>query len=74
MNDNRLLKKLEELTLRREEIQKKQMMAYRNGFSQQIKNQLASMLEEVDFELYNLTEIRRTSKEGDEDDEDGLIV
>lgn len=74
MNENKLLKRLEELTLRREEIQKKQMMAYRNGFSQQIKNQLATMLEEVDFELHNLTEIRRSLKDDENDDDSGIIV
>lgn len=74
MNDNRLLKRLEELTLRREQLQKKQLMAYSNGFSQQIKNQLKSMIEEVDFELYNLTEIRRSTKDASNDSDDGLII
>jgi hypothetical protein len=72
MNETQLIKKIEELTLKKEELQKKQLLAYRSGASQQIKTQLGVFIQQVDFDLYNLTELRRNMKS--ESVVDGLII
>jgi hypothetical protein len=74
MNENQIIKKLEDLVRKKEDLQKKQLLAYRSGASQQIKNQLAIYLQEVDFDLYNLTELRRNLKNEKDDEDDGLII
>lgn len=73
MSEMQVLKKLEALTLRREELQKKQMMAFRSGANQQLMDQLAMLIEQVDFEIFNYSEIRKSFKE-DNDEDDGLII
>lgn len=53
-----LQKQIEELIERKQEIQKKQLVAYSNSMSQQLFSQLSHQLEMVDIEIYTLMEIK----------------
>ena len=73
---NELQEELENLVKMKEDIQKKQLMAYSNNMSQQLFSQLSARLEMVNSEI----EMIKTKKEEKEkqlkgdDDIDGLII
>lgn len=54
-----LQKQIEELAERKQNIQRKQLVAYSNSMSQDLFSQLSHQLYLVDMELYTLMEIKR---------------
>lgn len=71
-----LQKQIEDLANLKQDIQKKQLVAYSNNMSQQLFSQLSHQLEMVDMELYTLMELKKEkeSKLNNSDDLDGLII
>lgn len=73
---NELQEELEKLVKIKEDIQKKQLMAYSNNMSQQLFSQLSARLEMVNSEIEMkkaLKEEKEKQLKGD-DDIDGLII
>lgn len=66
---------IEELVTRKQEIQKKQLVAYSNSMSQQLFSQLSQQLELVDMEIYTLMEIKKEKERifANSDSIDGFI-
>jgi len=66
--------KLENLIKRKEELQKKQLVAYSNNMSQQLFMQLSSQLDMVNMEIYHFMELKKAEQSKAIDDPDGLII
>lgn len=66
---------IEALVERKQDIQKKQLVAYSNNMSQQLFSQLRQQLELVDIELYTLMEIKKEKERiyTNSDDLDGFV-
>lgn len=66
-------KKIEELVTRRNELQKKRLLALSMGLGNHIHDQFYRMLEEVELDIYTYTELKKSNAKKDESD-DGLII
>lgn len=66
-------KKFEELINRREELKKKQMLAFSMGVGNHIHQQFQRMLDEVEIEIYSINELKKENAKKDTDT-DGLII
>lgn len=73
---NKLQKELENLVKIKEDIQKKQLMAYSNNMSQQLFSQLSARLEMVnsDIEMIKMKKEEKEKQLKDDDDINGLII
>ena len=65
---------LERLIKRKEEIQKKQLVAYSNNMSQQLFSQLSNQLALVEMDIYHCMALKAEEYRKKDDDLDGLIV
>lgn len=73
---NELQEELENLIKIKEDIQKKQLMAYSNNMSQQLFSQLSDRLEMInsDIEMVKMKKEEKEKQLKDDDDIDGLII
>lgn len=73
---NELQEELENLVKIKEDIQKKQLMAYSNNMSQQLFSQLSARLEMInsDIEMVKMKKEEKEKQLKDDDDIDGLII
>lgn len=66
---------MQKLLDRQQELKKKVGQAYRAGMSMQIIGQIQSMIEQVEFEIYNKTELEKAKQaENRDDDSDDFII
>ncbi len=71
-NENPSMQKLLD---RQQDLKKKLIQAHRSGMSGQLVGQIQSMIETVEFEIYNMSEIERFRQKSESDsDDDGLII
>lgn len=71
-NENPSMQKLLD---RQQDLKKKLIQAHRSGMSGQLVGQIQSMIEAVEFEIYNMSEIERFRQKSESDsDDDGLII
>ena len=71
-NENPSMQKLLD---RQQDLKKKLIQAHRSGMSGQLVGQIQSLIEAVEFEIYNMSEIERFRQKSESDsDDDGLIV
>jgi hypothetical protein len=66
-------KRFEELITRREEIKKKQMLAFSMGVGNHIHQQFQRMMDELEMEIYSMNELKKENAKKDTDT-DGLII
>lgn len=73
---NELQEELENLVKIKEDIQKKQLMAYSNNMSQQLFSQLSARLEMVnsDIEMVKMKKEEKEKQLKGDDDINGLII
>lgn len=70
---------MQKLLDRQQELKKKVIQAHRAGMSPQIVGQIQSMIEQVEFEIYNKSELdkakwaQKRAEDGD-DDSDSFII
>lgn len=66
---------LQKLLDRQQELKRKLIQAHRAGMSDQIVGQIQSMIEQVDFEIYNKSELEKAKwqKDADDDSDDFII-
>lgn len=66
---------MQKLLDRQQELKKKVGQAHRAGMSMQIIGQIQSMIEQVEFEIYNKTELEKAKQaENRDDDSDDFII
>ena len=71
-NENPSMQKLLD---RQQDLKKKLIQAHRSGMSGQLVGQIQSLIEAVEFEIYNMSEIERFRQKSESDsDDDGLII
>lgn len=66
-------KQFEKLIIRREDLKKKQLMAFSMNVGNHIHQQFQQMLDEVEMEIYSMNEIKKENAKKETDD-DGLII
>ena len=67
---------MQKLFDRQQELKKKLVQAHRAGMSNQIVGQIQSMIEQVEFEIYNKSELDKlkyNQDRGNNDDDDFII-
>ena len=67
---------MQKLLDRQQELKKKLVQAHRAGMSMQIVGQIQSMIEHVEFEIYNKSELDKlkyNQDRGNDDDDDFII-
>ena len=67
---------MQKLLDRQQELKKKLVQAHRAGMSMQIVGQIQSMIEQVEFEIYNKSELDKlkyNQDRGNDDDDDFII-
>jgi len=67
-------KKFEELISRREELRKKQLLAFSMGLGNHIHEQFRRILDELEMEIYSMNEIKKENAKKPNENEDGLII
>lgn len=67
-------KKFEELITRREDLKKKQLMAFSLNVGNHIHQQFQRMLDELEMEIYSMNELKKENAKKETDDDDGLII
>ena len=65
---------LQKLLDRQQELKKKLVQASRAGMSNQIVGQIQSMIEQVEFEIYNKSELDKLKHQKPDDDDDDFII
>ena len=67
---------LQKLLDRQQELKKKLIQAHRAGMSNQIIGQIQSMIETVEFEIYNQSELDKLkyNQDRNNDDDDDFII
>lgn len=67
---------MQKLLDRQQELKKKLVQAHRAGMSGQIVGQIQSMIEKVEFEIYNKSELDKLkyNQERNNDDDDDFII
>lgn len=69
-NENPSMQKLLD---RQQDLKKKLVQAHRSGMSGQIVGQIQSMIENVEFEIYNMSELDKLNNKSTTDDDDFII-
>jgi len=67
---------MQKLLDRQQELKKKLVQAHRAGMSMQIVGQIQSLIEQVEFEIYNKSELDKlkyNQDRGNDDDDDFII-
>jgi flagellar biosynthesis chaperone FliJ len=67
---------MQKLLDRQQELKKKLVQAHRAGMSNQIVGQIQSLIEQVEFEIYNKSELDKlkyNQDRGNDDDDDFII-
>ena len=67
---------MQKLLDRQQELKKKLVQAHRAGMSMQIVGQIQSLIEQVEFEIYNKSELDKlkyNQDRGNNDDDDFII-
>jgi flagellar biosynthesis chaperone FliJ len=67
---------MQKLLDRQQELKKKLVQAHRAGMSNQIVGQIQSLIEQVEFEIYNKSELDKlkyNQDRGNNDDDDFII-
>jgi flagellar biosynthesis chaperone FliJ len=67
---------MQKLLDKQQELKKKLVQAHRAGMSNQIVGQIQSMIEQVEFEIYNKSELdklKHNQDRGNNDDDDFII-
>lgn len=67
-------KKFEELISRREELKKKQLLAFSMGLGNHIHEQFRRILDELEMEIYSMNEIKKENAKKPNENENGLII
>lgn len=67
-------KKFEELISRKEELKKKQLLAFSMGLGNHIHEQFRRILDELDIEIYSMNEIKKENAKKPSDNDEGLII
>jgi hypothetical protein len=65
---------MQKLLDRQQELKKKLIQAHRAGMSMQIVGQIQSMIETVEFEIYNKSEMDKLKYQKPDDDTDDFII
>lgn len=65
---------LQKLLDRQQELKKKLIQAHRAGMSNQIVGQIQNMIETVEFEIYNKSELDKAKYQKPDDDDDDFII
>lgn len=67
---------IQKLLDRQQELKKKLVQAHRAGMSNQIVGQIQSMIEQVEFEIYNQSEMEKLkyNQDHNNDDDDDFII
>ena len=67
---------LQKLLDKQQELKKKLIQAHRAGMSMQIVGQIQSMIEQVEFEIYNKSELDKLkyNQERNNDDDDDFVI
>ena len=67
---------IQKLLDRQQELKKKLVQAHRAGMSNQIVGQIQSMVEQVEFEIYNQSEMEKLkyNQDRNNDDDDDFII
>lgn len=66
-------KRFEELINRREELKKKQLLAFSMGVGNHIHQQFQRMMDELEMEIYSMNELKKENAKKDTDT-DGLNI
>lgn len=69
-NENPSMQKLLD---RQQDLKKKLVQAHRSGMSGQLVGQIQSMIENVEFEIYNMSELDKLNNKSTTDDDDFII-
>lgn len=67
-------KRFEELISRKEELKKKQLLAFSMGMGNHIHEQFRRILDELDIEIYSMNEIKKENAKKPSENDDGLII
>jgi hypothetical protein len=67
-------KKFEELISRKEELKKKQLLAFSMGLGNHIHEQFHRILDEIDIEIYSMNEIKKENAKKPNENDEGLII
>jgi predicted nucleotide-binding protein (sugar kinase/HSP70/actin superfamily) len=67
-------KKFEALISRKEELMKKQLLAFSMGLGNHIHEQFRRILDEIDIEIYSMNEIKKENAKKPSENDDGLII
>jgi predicted nucleotide-binding protein (sugar kinase/HSP70/actin superfamily) len=67
-------KKFEELISRKEELKKKQLLAFSMGLGNHIHEQFRRILDEIDIEIYSMNEIKKENAKKPNENDEGLII
>jgi hypothetical protein len=67
-------KKFEELISRKEELKKKQLLAFSMGLGNHIHEQFRRILDELDVEIYSMNEIKKENAKKPNENDEGLII
>ena len=70
-NENPSMQKLLD---RQQDLKKKLIQAHRAGMSGQLVGQIQSMIENVEFEIYNISELDKLKSMPTKDDDDDFII
>ena len=67
---------IQKLLDRQQELKKKLVQAHRAGMSNQIVGHIQSMIEQVEFEIYNQSEMEKLkyNQDHNNDDDDDFII
>lgn len=65
---------LQKLLDRQQELKKKLIQAHRAGMSNQIVGQIQNMIANVEFEIYNKSELDKAKHQKPDDDDDDFII
>ena len=65
---------MQKLLDRQQELKKKLIQAHRAGMSMQIVGQIQTMIDSVEFEIYNKSEMDKLKYQKPDDDTDDFII
>lgn len=65
---------MQKLLDRQQELKKKLVQAHRAGMSMQIVGQIQTMIDNVEFEIYNKSEMDKLKYQKPDDDTDDFII
>ena len=65
---------LNKLLEKQQELKKKLVQAHRAGMSMQIVEQIQNMIDTVEFEIYNKSELDKLKHQKPDDDTDDFII